>query len=187
MFDGMEISQFTYFQQAGGLELSPISAELTYGLERIAMVLQRVDSIYDLEWAPGVTYRDVRLPRRGRAVEIRVRPGRACRRSSSARFTAICSRSTSRWPDVLLKSGLVMAGARAVPEVLAPVQRARREQQHRRHRADRLHPARAAARRRHRQGLDRSRRGRTGRRATRDRLSGSGSERRAGAHIDDGS
>jgi glycyl-tRNA synthetase alpha chain len=61
MFDGMEISQFTYFQQAGGIELAPISAELTYGLERIAMVLQRVDSIFDIEWAPGVKYADVRL------------------------------------------------------------------------------------------------------------------------------
>ena len=61
MFDGMEISQFTYFQQAGGLELSPIAAELTYGLERIAMVLQRVDSIFDIEWAPGVKYADVRM------------------------------------------------------------------------------------------------------------------------------
>jgi glycyl-tRNA synthetase alpha chain len=61
MFDGMEISQFTYFQQAGGIELSPVSAELTYGLERIAMVLQRVDSIYDIEWAPGLKYSEVRL------------------------------------------------------------------------------------------------------------------------------
>ena len=61
MFDGQEISQFTYFQQAGGIELSPISAELTYGLERIAMALQRVDSVFDLEWAPGVTYGEVRL------------------------------------------------------------------------------------------------------------------------------
>jgi glycyl-tRNA synthetase alpha chain len=61
MFDGQEISQFTYFQQAGGLELSPISAELTYGLERIAMALQRVDSVYDLEWASGVTYGEIRL------------------------------------------------------------------------------------------------------------------------------
>jgi glycyl-tRNA synthetase alpha chain len=61
MFDGLEITQFTYFQQAGGIELAPISAELTYGLERIAMVLQRVDSVYDLEWAPGVKYRDVRF------------------------------------------------------------------------------------------------------------------------------
>ena len=61
MFDGMEISQFTYFQQAGGMELAPISAELTYGLERIAMALQRVDSMYDLEWGAGVKYRDVRF------------------------------------------------------------------------------------------------------------------------------
>jgi len=61
LFDGMEISQFTYFQQAGGIELSPISAELTYGLERIAMALQRVDNVYDLEWAPGVKYGEVRL------------------------------------------------------------------------------------------------------------------------------
>ena len=60
LFDGLEITQFTYFQQAGGVELAPISAELTYGLERIAMVLQRVDSVYDLEWSPGVKYRDVR-------------------------------------------------------------------------------------------------------------------------------
>jgi glycyl-tRNA synthetase alpha chain len=61
MFDGLEITQFTYFQQAGGQELAPVSAELTYGLERIAMVLQRADSIYDLEWGGGVKYRDVRL------------------------------------------------------------------------------------------------------------------------------
>jgi glycyl-tRNA synthetase alpha chain len=61
MFDGLEITQFTYFQQAGGVELSPVSVELTYGLERIAMVLQRVDSVYDLEWASGVKYRDARL------------------------------------------------------------------------------------------------------------------------------
>jgi glycyl-tRNA synthetase alpha chain len=61
LFDGQEISQFTYFQQAGGIELAPISAELTYGLERIAMVLQRTESIFDLEWAPGVKYSDIRL------------------------------------------------------------------------------------------------------------------------------
>jgi glycyl-tRNA synthetase alpha chain len=54
--DGMEITQFTYFQQAGGLDLKPVSAEITYGLERIAMYLQNVESVYDLEWAPGVTY-----------------------------------------------------------------------------------------------------------------------------------
>jgi len=65
MLDGLEITQFTYFQQCGGLDLDPISAELTYGLERITAFLQDVDSIYDIVWArePGlgaVTYRDVR-------------------------------------------------------------------------------------------------------------------------------
>jgi glycyl-tRNA synthetase alpha chain len=54
--DGMEITQFTYFQQAGGIDLNPVSAEITYGLERIAMYLANVNSVYDLEWAPGVSY-----------------------------------------------------------------------------------------------------------------------------------
>ena len=53
MLDGMEITQFTYFQQAGGLDLAPISAEITYGLERIAMFLGLSKSIYDIEWVPG--------------------------------------------------------------------------------------------------------------------------------------
>jgi len=61
MLDGQEITQFTYFQQVGGLTLSPVSVELTYGLERIAMFLQQVDSVFDLKWAPGVRYREVRL------------------------------------------------------------------------------------------------------------------------------
>ncbi len=58
--DGMEATQFTYFQQVGGVELDPVPAEITYGLERIAMFLQDVDSVYDLEWAPGVSYGQVR-------------------------------------------------------------------------------------------------------------------------------
>ena len=61
LFDGLEITQFTYLQQVGGIDLAPVSVELTYGLERIAMVLQKVDSTYDLQWAPGVTYGQVRL------------------------------------------------------------------------------------------------------------------------------
>ncbi len=66
MLDGLEITQFTYFQQCGGLDLFPISAELTYGLERIAAFLQDVDSIYEIVWARDpegkpVTYGDVRL------------------------------------------------------------------------------------------------------------------------------
>ncbi|HEY1678322.1 MAG TPA: glycine--tRNA ligase subunit alpha, partial [Candidatus Sulfotelmatobacter sp.] len=67
MLDGLEITQFTYFQQCGGVDLFPISAELTYGLERIAAFLQDVDSIYDIVWARDpetgsvVKYGDVRL------------------------------------------------------------------------------------------------------------------------------
>src|SRR6201993_4736073 len=67
MLDGLEITQFTYFQQCGGIDLDPICAELTYGLERIAAFLQDVDSIYDIVWARdpisgrAVTYRDVRF------------------------------------------------------------------------------------------------------------------------------
>ena len=66
MLDGLEITQFTYFQQCGGVDLDPISAELTYGLERIAAFLQDVDSIYDIVWVcdpdgQPVTYGDVRL------------------------------------------------------------------------------------------------------------------------------
>ena len=57
--DGMEITQFTYFQLAGSIELNPISVELTYGLERITMYLQGVDNVYDLKWNEKVTYGDV--------------------------------------------------------------------------------------------------------------------------------
>ncbi len=66
MLDGLEITQFTYFQQCGGVDLDPISVELTYGLERIAAFLQDVDSIYDITWVVGphgkpVTYGDIRF------------------------------------------------------------------------------------------------------------------------------
>ena len=60
VMDGMEITQFTYFQQAGGIDLSPISAEITYGLERIAMFLSRVQSVYDVMWNETLSYGDVR-------------------------------------------------------------------------------------------------------------------------------
>jgi glycyl-tRNA synthetase alpha chain len=67
MLDGLEITQFTYFQQCGGLDLDPITAEITYGLERIAAFLQDVDSIYDIVWTRDaetgaeITYGDIRL------------------------------------------------------------------------------------------------------------------------------
>lgn len=57
--DGMEITQFTYFQQVGGIDLKPVSVELTYGLERIAMYIQGVDNLFDIEWAEGIKYRDI--------------------------------------------------------------------------------------------------------------------------------
>lgn len=57
--DGMEVTQFTYFQQVGGLDLALIPAEITYGLERLAMFIQDVDSALDIEWASGVTWGDV--------------------------------------------------------------------------------------------------------------------------------
>lgn len=59
--DGLEITQFTYFQQCGGFDLKPISAEITYGLERIAMYIQGKTNVYDIEWTKGVTYGDVHL------------------------------------------------------------------------------------------------------------------------------
>jgi len=61
MLDGLEITQFTYFQQCGGIDLDLVPAELTYGLERLTAFLQGKDSVYDIVWTPGVTYGDVRL------------------------------------------------------------------------------------------------------------------------------
>ena len=59
--DGMEITQFTYFQQVGGIDLTPITVELTYGLERISMYLQNIDNVYDLKWNDSLNYGDVHL------------------------------------------------------------------------------------------------------------------------------
>jgi len=58
--DGLEITQFTYFQQAGGLDLDIIPVEITYGLERLGMVIQDVDNVFDLKWGKNITYRDIR-------------------------------------------------------------------------------------------------------------------------------
>jgi glycyl-tRNA synthetase alpha chain len=61
MLDGLEITQFTYFQQCGGIDLDLVPAEITYGLERLTAFLQVKDSVYDIEWTEGVTYGDVRF------------------------------------------------------------------------------------------------------------------------------
>ncbi|HAG07742.1 MAG TPA: glycine--tRNA ligase subunit alpha, partial [Peptococcaceae bacterium] len=57
--DGMEITQFTYFQQCGGFDCRPVAAEITYGLERLALYLQGCDSVFDIVWTDGITYGDV--------------------------------------------------------------------------------------------------------------------------------
>ena len=57
--DGMEVTQFTYFQQVGGLEVDAVTSELTYGLERLASYIQDVESVYEIEWAPGVKYGEI--------------------------------------------------------------------------------------------------------------------------------
>jgi len=62
LLDGLEITQFTYFQQSGGIDLDPVSVELTYGLERICAFLQDVESVYDLRWSDDKTYGEIRLP-----------------------------------------------------------------------------------------------------------------------------
>jgi glycyl-tRNA synthetase alpha chain len=74
--NGMEVTQFTYFQQAGGIECYPVTGEITYGLERLAMYLQGVDSVYDLVWADGPFGNDLRRrvpPERSGAVDLQLR------------------------------------------------------------------------------------------------------------------
>lgn len=61
MLDGMEITQFTYFQQCGGIDLDLVPAEITYGMERLVAFLQNKNSVYEIEWTPGVTYGDIRF------------------------------------------------------------------------------------------------------------------------------
>ena len=108
LFDGQEITQFTYFQQAGGVDLAPISVELTYGLERFAMALQDVDDVFDLEWARG---RDS-IATCGIATRSSSRSMRSarstCRRPNCTRCTATCSTSTTACRGTLLKSGLAL-------------------------------------------------------------------------------
>ena len=154
MLDGQEITQFTYFQQVGGIDLSPISAEITYGLERIAMFLQKVDSVYDLQWAPGVTYGDVRL--RDEVEQSKYAFGQVdMPRDEFVAFHRDLFDRHYAFAQTLLASDLVLPGLRAVPEVLAPVQRARFGGRRRRDRADRVHPQGAPAGRRRGAGVRR--------------------------------
>jgi hypothetical protein len=90
--DGLEISQFTYFQQVGGIDCKPISGELTYGLERIAMYLQDVDDVYDLEWSPRreATARSASAPSGSGAATTSSAPTWRCTSSSSIAYEQQC-------------------------------------------------------------------------------------------------
>jgi len=113
LLDGLEITQFTYFQQSGGIDLDPISVELTYGLERVCAFLQGVESVYDLRWSADKSYGDIRLLEeqqfseysfdRSDAPAIRARRIQERGREGSGPLPAAC-------------------GLRSLPQVLASVQ-----------------------------------------------------------------
>ena len=136
MLDGLEVTQFTYFQQCGGLDLDPICAEITYGLERIAAFLQDVDSVYDIVWAAA--------PRQTAVAVTMARFG-ISRRCSSPSTTlsmpmwksfgsiSASTRRSAGTADLAARRGATRrvappsdsAGLRSLPQVLAPLQSAR--------------------------------------------------------------
>ena len=109
MLDGTEITQFTYFQQVGGIDLSPISCEITYGIERIAMFLQKVDNVFDMRVGRRQDLRRRAAARRGRAVEVRVQPGhRASIRERYSAFHRHMFDENYKFGEELLKGGLIL-------------------------------------------------------------------------------
>ena len=140
----MEITQFTYFQQVGGLDCRPVTGEITYGLERLAMYLQGVESIYDIVWTEGPSgTRHLRRrvsPERGRAVglQLRARRHRGAARGSSMSTSAPAGAAGGQAGAARLRAGA---------QGLAHLQSAGRAARHLRHRAAALHPAGAHARR----------------------------------------
>ena len=148
LFDGLEITQFTYFQQVGGVNLAPVGAELTYGLERIAMILQKVDNIFDLEWGGGVKYGEVRLREeieQSKYVYGQV-DGMSARRVRGVPSRPV--RQVLRHGGAAAEEQSHSARARVRAEVLARLQYPRLERQRRRHRAHRLRAAGAPDRHR---------------------------------------
>jgi len=101
VMDGMEITQFTYFQQAGGIDLAPITAEITYGLERIAMFLSKVNSIYDVMWNETLSYGEVR---RSEEVEL----SRYCFDVADVEFQTLVFERNEREAKRALEAGLVL-------------------------------------------------------------------------------
>jgi glycyl-tRNA synthetase alpha chain len=137
LYDGLEITQFTYFQQAGGQDLAPISVELTYGLERFAMALQGVDNIYDIQWAQGVAYREVRF--RDEVEQSKYAFGHDLDRAKFAEFHRDMFNKCYDFAGDLLAAKLVLP--------------ARRQRHYRGDLTHGVHPAGPAARRRDCRGL----------------------------------
>ena len=135
--DGMEITQFTYFQQAGGLELDPVSVELTYGLERIGMYLQGVRRAQDMVWAPGVTWGDVYQQNER---EFSTYNYEVADTGAGGPLRGLRARG---W--TLPGGGAATGCLRLRAQMLPRVQPAGREAGDRRYRPRRLHPAGAAA------------------------------------------
>ena len=136
--NGMEVTQFTYFQEVGSLVCKPVLGEITYGLERLAMYLQGKDNVYDLVWVDGVSLRRRLPPERSRAVELQLR---AVQRADAVRALQPV-RARGEAPD---RSRPAPAGLRDGDEVLPHLQSARRARRHLRDRARRLHRPRAHA------------------------------------------
>ena len=134
--DGQEITQFTYFQQCGGFECRPVSAELTYGLERLCTYLQGVDNVYELEWVRGVRYRELF---QANEVEMSTYAFRAA--DTAMLFMAV--RGAREGMPAAASSGPSVAGLRPGPQVQPPLQPPGRASCHLRHRAAGLHQARA--------------------------------------------
>ena len=166
LLDGQEITQFTYFQQAGGIDLAPISGEITYGLERIAMYLQDVEDVYQLRWSKDTLYRDVRHEE-----EFQLSRYSFELADVDLHRKLFDSALAEGWRLLEQKDGRAyLPGVRLVPEELARVQRARRAGRDLGHRARRDDPEdpparlcrREGVRRRRRHGSARRRRGRAG-------------------------
>ena len=149
--DGMEVSQFTYFQQVGGFDCRPVSGELTYGLERLAMYVQGVENVYDLDFnGQGVTYGDVFLQaeREYSAFNFEVADTELL-----FRHFADAERHCAADPGARAAA----AGLRPVPEGQPPVQPAGRARRDQRHRAGGLYRPGARAGQGLRRGLARAR------------------------------
>ena len=108
MLDGTEITQFTYFQQVGGMDLSPISAEITYGIERIAMFLQKKDNVFDIEWGGGTSYSDVRMREEVEQSKYAFNQDTGIDRERYSSYHRHIFDETYKFGEELLKAGLVL-------------------------------------------------------------------------------